>query len=115
MATKLVIRERNKSVKEILRDLLEEFPGITLDRDTLGEPRVQGHRLSTTNIIYALTGTNVRFARAIMKEWDWDVTDDDVRQSLKFAAEFIHRVMCSERLFSDEDLQEFPRDYTKDP
>lgn len=96
-------------IKEITAELLNDK--ITLDRDTLGEPRLRGHRLSVTHILYALKTArgDVSLAAIAQKQFDWNISDEDVDACLVFAAEFLHEVFCDDELFSNEDLQEFPR------
>lgn len=107
--------DRRENVKIITRELLADYPRITLDRDTLGEPRVLGHRLTVAWMLDWIARMELPLAVEIQKHGPWELTDDDFKESLEFAADFFHRVFCSQDLFSDADLEEFPRDYTKDP
>jgi uncharacterized protein (DUF433 family) len=100
-------------VKTIVRELLADgdLSRLTLDRDILGEVRLRGHRLSVSCVLSAMIIERGDFAAILHENYGetWNLTNAQITECVRFASNFLTEVFCDDDLFSDADLEEFPR------
>jgi len=76
------------TLKEIETEVLARHPLIVCTEDCLGEPRIDGSRVSVCCVLDALRQTG-SFA-GIPDEWSWTYSEEQYKAAADFASDFLH-------------------------
>lgn len=75
------------SIKDLVENLCEKYPLITVDDEVLGEPRLAGTRLAVSNVLTAFTMYDS--IEEIIDEYDGRYSEKQLKEAVEFARDFL--------------------------